>query len=37
MKIRQGDKSEIANFPLFMEENQGEEVIVVEQDDELVG
>lgn len=35
--IRYGDKSEIESFPLFSEENEGEEIVVVEQGGEMVG
>jgi hypothetical protein len=37
MEIRQGQISEIENFPLFDESNEGEEIIVVECDGEIVG
>ncbi len=37
MNIRNGEISEIENFPLFSEENDGNEIIVVEQDGEIVG
>lgn len=35
--IRTGDKSEIEQFPLFDDANEGDEVIVVEQDGVIVG
>lgn len=38
MNIRHGEISEIENFPLYDEANEGEEIIVVESsDNEIVG
>ncbi len=37
MNIRFGEISEIENFPLFSEENEGSDVVVAESDGEIIG
>lgn len=37
MNIRTGTISEIENFPLYNEDNAGEEIIVAEHDGQIVG